>query len=131
MFNSLHTSKKNKERVTRLTRQLNLGAENIIARLALATSLASERKMDLQLIDDAQGKEYTVKTLFGEYFDFYIAMVCVQYNIYKTHKDIPKYLKMHIDDGLELIEKELSKKSNITGEEFIINKIDKGLRQLV
>lgn len=130
MFNSIHTSKKNKEVVTKLTRQLNLGAENIIARLAFATSLASEKKLDLQTISDAQGKEYTTKTLFGEFVDFYIAMVCVHYGIYKTHKDIPRYIKMHIDDGLDLIEQELSQKINISGEEFLINKIEKGLKQI-
>lgn len=130
MFNSIHTSKKNKELVTKLTRQLNLGAENIIARLAFAISLSSERNMDLQQIGDSQGKEYTVKTLFGEYTDFYIAMVCVNYDIYKTHKDIPRYIKMHIDHGLELLEKELSTKNNISGEEFLINKIEKGLKMI-
>ena len=37
---------------------------------------------------------------------------------------------MHIDDGLDLIEQELSQKMNISGEEFLINKIEKALKQI-
>lgn len=117
--------------MTELTRRLNLGAENVIARLAFTTSLGADRRLDLAKLQDAQGKEYTTKTLFGDYLNLYVAMICVHYNIYKTHKDIPRYIKMHIDDGLEMIDKELSKKSNISGEEFLIDKIEKGLKAII
>jgi DNA sulfur modification protein DndE len=128
MFNGIRTSRKNKELVTTLTRRLNLGAENVIARLAFSCSLATDKKMDLQQIQDSQGKEYNSKTLFGEHLDIYVAMICVHYGIYKTHKDIPRYVKMHIDDGLELISEEVEKNSNMTGTEFLISKIDRGLK---
>lgn len=130
MFTSIKTSKQNKELVTVLTKRLGLGAENIIARIAFSCSIATNKKLDLQSIKDAQGKEYTSKTLFGEYLDLYIAMICVHYDLYKTHKDIPRYIKMHIDDGLEMINDELSRKSNMTSEEFIINKVEKGMKHL-
>src|SRR5262245_45513950 len=124
MFNSIKTSKRNKEIVTALTRKLNLGAENVVARLAFAYSLARDQKMELAGMQDAQGKEYSAKVLFGEYAEYYIALICVHYNLYKSDKDIAKYVKMHIDDGLELIFSEIEKKTNITGEEFLINAIE-------
>lgn len=130
MFTSIKTSRQNKEVVTQLTRRLNLGAENVIARIAFSYSLARERRMDLATIKDAQGKEYSAKVLFGDYADYYIAMICVHYTLYKTDKDIPRYIKMHIDDGLELIEQEVAKKNTITGEEFLVNVIEKGLKQI-
>jgi DNA sulfur modification protein DndE len=127
MLTNIKTSKANKEVVTNLTRRLNLGAENLIARLAFSFSIARERKLSLSDIQDSQGKEYSAKVLFGEYSDFYVAMVCVHYGIYKSDKDISRYLKMHIDDGLELIEKDIARKSSITGTDFLINEIEKGL----
>ncbi len=130
MFTSIKTSKQNKELVTLLTNKLSLGAENVIARLAFSYSLSMDRRMDLAQVKDAQGKEYNAKVLFGDYLEFYIALVCVHYNLYKTDKDIPRYIKMHVDDGLELINKEVSKKNNITGIELIIDKVEKGLSLL-
>lgn len=128
MFTSIKTSKANKEVVTQLTRNLNLGAENVIARIAYTYSISKERKMDLSKVQDAGGKEYSAKVLFGEYTDYYVALVCVHYNLYKTDKDIPRYIKMHIDDGIELIEKEISQKAGIGGVEFLIDKIEKGIK---
>lgn len=130
MFTSIKTSKENKETVTLLTRQLNLGAENTIARIALAYSLAQERQLDLTKIEDAQGKEYSKSVLFGEYFDVYLSMICVHYNLYHTDKDIPRYFKLHLDDGLHLLAKELKKARNVTGNEFIMQKIQAGLKAL-
>lgn len=128
MLTTIKTSRENKEIVTQLTRKLNLGAENIIARLALSYSLAKDRKLSLSEIKNSQGKEYSAKVLFGDYSDFYIALICVHYRLYKSDKDIPKYIKMHIDDGLELIFKDVEKKSGITGAEFLINEIEQGMK---
>lgn len=127
MFSNIKTSKVNKELVSRLTNKLNLGAENIVARMALAYSLAQERQLDLVQIEDSNGKEYSFKVLFGDYADYYIAMICVHYSIYKTDKDLPRYVKMHIDDGLKLIDGEISDKYKISGTDFLINEIEKGL----
>jgi len=128
MFNTIKTSKVNKERVSLLTRKLNLGAENIIARLALAYSVAGERKLDLADVSDSQGKEYSYKVLFGEYGEFYMAMLCVHYNLHISDKDLVRYVKMHVDDGLELLDQEFQKSSS-SGVEFLIQKINHGLQK--
>ena len=126
MFNTIKTSKENKERVVQLTRKLNLGPENIIARLAFSYSLANERMVNLSEVLDSQGKEYSYKVLFGEYGDYYIAMLCVHYNLHISDKDLPRYVKMHIDDGLELLDKEF-KSFTGSGVDFLSHKINEGL----
>ena len=128
---TIKTSKQNKELVTALTNKLSLGAENLIARLAFAYSLSLDRRLDLVAIDDSKGKEYNSKVLFGEYIDYYVAMICVHYGLHKSDKDLSRYIKMHVDDGLQLIIAETGDKNNITGVEFIIDKIERGLKQLM
>jgi len=130
MFTGIKTSKANKDLVTQLTSRLQLGAENVIARIAFTYSMASERQLDLLQIEDSQGKEYSSKVLFGDHADIYIAMVCVHYQLYKTDKDIARYVKMHIDDGLQLIANEIKRNDNINGSDFLISKIERGLRGL-
>ena len=130
MFTNIKTSRENKDVVTQLTRRLNLGAENIIARIAFSYSIGKNRKLELSSISDSQGKEYSVKVLFGDHLDLYIALICVQYNLYKTDKDIAKYVKMHIDEGLSLISREMDNNPNITGSEFLISRIERGLKAL-
>ncbi|HWZ22073.1 MAG TPA: DndE family protein [Cytophagaceae bacterium] len=127
MFSSVKTSKANKELVTQLTNKLNLGAENVIARLAFSFSLKEERRLNLNDMKDAGGKEYSCKVLFGNYADIYLALLGIHYNLYKSDKDLAKYVKMHIDDGLELINKAIADKDSITGNDFLINEIEKGI----
>ena len=124
MFSHIKTSKENKEVVTQLTNKLNLGAENVIARIALAYSLAQEEKMDLQDLQDSGGKEYSKSVLFGDQFDTYIGMLCTHYSIYKTDKNIPKYIKIHLDEGLQLINSELEEKPNLEGFDYLVEKIE-------
>ena len=130
MFKSIKTSEVNKEIVTDLSRKLGLGAENVIARIAYSYSLASDIRLNISDIKDAKGKEYSATVLFGNNLPFYIAMVCTHYNIYKTDKDIAKYVKLHIDHGLELLDREFNDNPNVTGFEFLVNKVDIGLREL-
>ena len=127
MFTQINTSKENKEIVSLLTRKLNLGTENIVARIAYTYSLSQDRKLDLNKIKDAGGKNYYKGVLFGDYYDMYIGLVCVHYGLYKTDKDIPKYIKMHIDDGLTLLNEEVNNRSNIDGFDFLAEKINQGL----
>lgn len=128
MFSNIKTSRANKDIVSSLTSKLNLGAENTIARLALAYSINLERKMDVAAIQDSGGKEYSAKVLFGDYTDYYVALICIHYNIYKSDKDIIRYIKMHIDDGLELLNAEFAGNVSTTGFDFIATKIDQGLQ---
>lgn len=130
MFTHIKTSKDNRKAVTELSRKLNLGAENIIARVALAYSLSKGRKFSVLEIKDSQGKEYSKNVLFGSNYPFYLALICTHYNIYKTDKDIPKFLKLHIDDGLHLIYSELEDNPNLNGFDYLIDKIDQGLQDI-
>lgn len=130
MFNSIKTSKVNREIVTELSRKFNLGAENMIARIAFVYSLSLGRHLSLVDIEDSQGKEYSKSVLFGNNYPFYIGLICIHYNIYKTDKDIPKYIKMHIDDGLHLMNEELKDNPNLNGMDYLIDKIEKGLAAL-
>ena len=131
MFNSIKTSKENKIVVTELSRKFNLGAENIIARIALAYSLSQDRLLSLTDIADSQGKEYSKNVLFGNNSSYYIGLICGKYGIYKTDKDIPKYVKMHIDDGLQLMNKELRSNPNLNGYDYLIDKITHGLEDII
>ena len=123
MFSQIRTSKENKAVVSKLTRRLNLGAENVIARIAFSYSLSKDKKMDLSQIANSSGKEYSKAVLFGDNIDVYIGMISTHYNLYKTDKDLPKYIKMHIDDGLNLINKELEDNPNIDGFDYLVGKI--------
>ena len=130
MFNSIKTSRANKLVVTELSRKFNLGAENVIARIALAYSLAQDRQLSLSDIADSQGKEYSKNVLLGSNLPYYIGLICVKYGLYKTDKDIPKYVKLHIDDGLQLMNKELRNNPNLHGYDYLIDKIETGLNAL-
>lgn len=131
MFNSIKTSKENKIVVTELSRKFNLGAENIIARIALTYSLSQDRLLSLVDIADSQGKEYSKNVLFGNNMPYYVGLVCVKYGLYKTDKDIPKYVKLHIDDGLQLMNKELRENPNLNGYDYLIDKITHGLENII
>lgn len=131
MFTSIKTSKANKGIVTDLSRKFNLGAENIIARIALTYSLSQDHILSLADISDSQGKEYSKNVLFGSNLPYYIGLICVKYGLYKTDKDIPKYIKLHIDNGLQLMNKELRDNPNLNGYDYLIDKIETGLNGLV
>lgn len=131
MFTSIKTSRANKDIVTDLSRKFNLGAENIIARIALAYSLSKDRLLSLTDIADSQGKEYSKNVLFGNNLPYYIGLICVKYGLYKTDKDIPKYIKLHIDDGLQLMNKELQDNPNLNGYDYLIDKITNGLEDII
>lgn len=126
-FNSIRTSAENKAVVAELTRKLNLGAENVIARIAIAYSLSTGEKFKPTDVQDSKGKQYSKKTLLGEFLPHYIAMICTYYNIYKTDKDVPKYLKIHLDHGLKKISHEYNTSKSLTGIDFIFNNVRKGL----
>jgi len=127
MFTQIKTSKENKEVVALLTRKLGLGTENVIARIAYTYSLSQDKKLNLNDIKDAGGKEYSKSVLFGDYYDMYLGLICVHYGLYKTDKDIGRYIKMHVDDGLQLLNDEVNDRSNIDGFDFLTEKINTGL----
>lgn len=127
MFSSIRTSERNKEIISTLTYKLQLGTENVIARIAFAYSLAQEKKLELKDLEDSKGKEYSQKVLFGDNLLFYIAAICQFYSIHKTDANIPRYIKMHIDDGLGLLGTEIESNPNQLGFDFLIKLISIGI----
>ena len=57
-------------------------------------------------------------------------MVSSHYGLYKTDQDLPKYIKMHIDDGLTLIDAELKERPNVDSFEFLAEKVGEGLEKV-
>ncbi len=130
MFSSIKTSKGNKDVVTNLTRKFGLGAENVIARIALTYSMGSGHKLKISDVKDSGGKEYSKKILFGNYYSIYEAMICTLYNIKSSDKDIPKYFKLHLDDGLEMIASDVKVNPNLIGFDYLVYKIKGGLNKI-
>lgn len=130
MIGQIKTSTENKERVTRLTRKFGLGAENIIARIAIAYSLKQGGHFDPTKVKDSGGKEYSRNVLFGNLFPLYLSMICEHYQIKSTDKDFPRYFKLHLDDGLELIDKDVKDNPNLVGFDYLFDKIHEGLSEI-
>ena len=130
MFTQIKTSLQNKDNVIDLTRKFNLGAENIIARIAIAYSLKSGKKFSPLDVKDSGGKEYSKKVLFGSKYNIYLAMLCTHYNIEDTDKDIPRYLKIHLDDGLEMIAQDLKNNPNLVGFDYLFDRINEGILEM-
>ena len=131
MFTHIRTSKENRDVVSQLTRKLNLGTENIISRIALTYSLSQDKKLNIKDIQNSSGKEYSRSVLFGDYLDYYLGMVALHYNIHISDKDLGKYVKLHIDDGLQLLNDEINSNSNIDGFDFLARKIETSLNKII
>lgn len=131
MFSSIKTSKENKEVVTNLTHKFGLGAENVIARIALTYSMQSGHKFKPSDVSDSGGKEYSKKILFGSYYNIYEAMLCTLYNINSSNKDIPRYFKLHLDDGLEMIALDVKENPNLIGFDYLTDKIKEGINKIL
>ena len=130
MFTQIKTSIKNKEAVTVLTRKFGLGAENVIARIAIACSLQSGVKFSPLDIKDSGGKEYSKNVLFGNLYPVYASIMCKHYNIRMSDKDWPRYFKLHLDDGLEKIMQDIKDNPNLVGFDYLFDKIELGLNEI-
>ena len=120
--------KTSSELVRKLTYTMNLGEENHIARIALAYSLVKstyDENKNYNTTD--KQKEYKDSTLFGNYREYYISLICQKYKIHKDHNDIRKYMKWHIDNGLELINKYFEENKNVSGMEFLLDNVEIGI----
>lgn len=127
---NIRTSEKNQDVVRRLTTKLPYGTkENVIARIALGYSLQTGKRFQTGdfNIYDSKGKEYKDHILFdAKYRDFFIALICQYYGLYKTDDNIPKYIKLHIDHGLELMDTIFQDNYNYTFFDFLVEYIEKG-----
>jgi DNA sulfur modification protein DndE len=131
MLINIRTSEANKTVVQELTRRLNLGTENVVSRIAFSYSLSKGIKLNLeQDLFDSKGKEYKDDILFGKFRDYYIALICQHYDLYKSDKDIGKYIKMHIDHGLGLMSKLFEENPNYSGLDFLVENLEKGIEKL-
>src|SRR5690554_3235810 len=120
-FSHIKTSSKNKDIVVELTRKFNLGVENIIARIAIGYSLQTGLKFEPTDVKDSGGKEYSKNVLFGNYFPIYLTIVCTHYGINESNKDIPRYFKMHLDHGLQLINDDINNNPNLIGYDYLFD----------
>lgn len=130
MFSQIRTSSRNREIVVELTRKFNLGAENIIARIALGYSLQSGDKFSPLDVNDSGGKEYSKNVLFGNYYPIYEALICTHNQINSNDKDLPRYFKMHLDDGLQRIYNDVQDNPNLVGYDYLFDKIQEGLKEI-
>lgn len=130
MFSQIKTSAKNREIVVDLTRKFNLGAENVIARIAIAYSLKSGVKFNPMDVQDSGGKEYSKNVLFGNNEFLYVAMMCTYYGISENDKDLARYFKMHLDDGLERIAKDVMNNPNLVGYDYLFDRIQEGIAEI-
>ncbi|MDR2824946.1 MAG: DndE family protein [Prevotellaceae bacterium] len=130
MFSQIRTSSKNREIVIELTRKFNLGAENIIARIAIGYSLQSGTKFSPLDVKDSGGKEYSKNVLFGNYYPIYEALICTHYQINSNDKDLPRYFKLHLDDGLQRIYNDVQDNPNLVGYDYLFDKKQEGLKEL-
>lgn len=130
VFSQIRTSNKNKEIVVELTRKFNLGAENVIARIAIGYSLQSGLKFEPTDVKDSGGKEYSKSVLFGNYYPIYLAMICTHYHISENNKDLPRYFKLHLDHGLQLIYDDITDNPNLIGYDYLFDRIENGLKEI-
>lgn len=130
MFSQIKTSTKNREVVVELTRKFNLGAENIIARIAIAYSLQSGETFSPIDVKDSGGKEYSRNVLFGTHYPIYEALICTHYQINSNNKDLSRYFKMHLDHGLQLIYDDVTDNPNLIGYDYLFDKIQNGLKEI-
>jgi DNA sulfur modification protein DndE len=130
VFSHIRTSSKNKEIVVELTHKFNLGAENVIARIAIGYSLQLGLKFESTDVKDSGGKEYSKSVLFGNYYQIYLAIICTHYQINENNKDLPRYFKMHLDHGLQLIYNDIVNNPNLVGYDYLFDKIENGLKEL-
>ena len=128
---NIKTSAANQSIVSNLTQKLPGGAkENIIARIALGFSLASGKRFQQNEFNtyDSQGKEYKEHILFDSANrDFYIALICQAYGINKNDELIAKYVKLHIDHGLEQINYLFENRPQYTFFDFLVEYLGKGI----
>lgn len=130
MFTQIKSSSANKLLITELTRKFGLGAENIIARIAIAISLHSGARFSPLDVKDSSGKEYTKNVLFGSLYQCYLYALCTAYNITDNDRDIPRYFKLHLDHGIEMISAEVKQNPNLIGYDYLFDKIKQGLSEI-
>jgi len=111
---AIKTSSENRINISRLTSLYKFKSEAVIARIAINYSLQLNRhfKLNEDSILDNEGKEYKDETLYGYLGDhpnkvIYKALVEQHYNKNLNESDFNRLIKLHLDDGLETLSKNL------------------------
>ena len=131
MLINIKTSKENQDRIIKLSQKF-LGAKerNIIARIALGFSLQTGKKFTQQELStySSDGQEYKDANLFKpEYKTLFIALVCQYYGISKDDENISRYIKTHIDHGVEMIYQLFEADDKYTIIDFLKDYLEKGI----
>jgi len=127
---NVSTSEETEAILGRLSQRFSLSSKNILMRIALTYSLTRGRKLHDNKPEDTKGNPYKEITVVGHYRSYYVALICQFYGIYKTDSDIPKYFKLHIDDGLRQLDKLFSESSNYNLSDFLLEHIERGIDSL-
>lgn len=127
---NVSTSEETEAILGRLSNRFSLASKNILIRIALTYSLSKGRKLNRTKPEDTKGNPYKEITIVGKYRSYYIALICQHYSIYKTDLEIPKYFKLHVDDGLRLLEKLFTESSNYNFTDFLLEHIERGIDSL-
>jgi len=68
--------------------------------------------------------------LFGGNDFLYTALMCTYYGISESDKDLARYFKMHMDDGLERIANDVKNNPNLIGFDYLFDRINDGLSEI-
>lgn len=127
MSQTYKTSEANREIVSKLKGKFEAEHENIVAQFAIAYSISQGRHFKVEDAKDSGGKEYRDHLLGGNRYYIFTSLIRQHYNLNKSSTEIPKLLKIHLDDGLELMAKFLEENPSFTGFEFLLYLIENGL----
>jgi DNA sulfur modification protein DndE len=127
---NISTSEETEAILGKLQSRFGVASKNILMRIAFTYSLTRGRKLHENKPEDTKGNPYKELQIVGQYRSYYVALICQFYDIYKTDSDIPKYFKLHIDDGLKLLDKMFSESSNYNLSDFLLEHIERGIDSL-
>lgn len=132
MLFNIRTSEANKAVVQELTYKLGLSYENTVSRIALAYSLSKRVKLSLASdLRDGKGKEYKEDILLGRMRDTYVALISQHYGLHRSDPDLPKYMKMHVDHGLESLHRIFRENPSYQGIDFLLTQVESGIGYLM
>ncbi|RYE52590.1 MAG: DUF1832 domain-containing protein [Sphingobacteriales bacterium] len=135
----IRISKQNSELIDKLTNLFSFRVEGIIARIALASSLQTNKHFDVneEVLISADGKDLRdERLLFGTsgdekaYFPLYKAVLDQHYERCLVEEDFIKLFKRHLDFGLNKINIELEDRNLAAGEhvEYLMRLVNNGLQ---
>ena len=68
--------------------------------------------------------------LSGNHYFIYESMICTHYQINNDDKDLPRYFKIYLDYGLQLIYDNVKDNTNLVSNDYLFDKIQNGLKEI-